>query len=124
MYGAPHTILYQPVSDINEVMEAWLFMRRHTNQTAGIKTQEVLDNNIQIYPNPASSFINVILPETKNDKLTVELLSIQGACLYSEQSSGILHQIVLHDAQFTNGIYLLRVTGNSVNVSQRVLIQR
>ncbi len=123
MNGADHTVLFKPTNDINEVYEAWLFMRLHKNMTAGIQTQTVLENNIQVYPNPASSFVNLILPENAGN-LTVELYSIQGACVYSAQSSSSLDQILLNSDKFTNGMYILRVTGNSVNASQRILIQK
>jgi len=35
-----------------------------------------------------------------------------------------LHQILLNSDKFTNGMYILRVTGNTVNISQRILIQK
>ena len=124
MIGATHTVLFAPASDINEVMEAWLFMRRHTNLTAGIATQKDMERTLQVYPNPATTFIDVLLPETKDASYTVELFSIQGACLYSKQVNDSFHQILLDDARFSNGMYILRVTGNDINVSQRVMIQR
>jgi polyhydroxybutyrate depolymerase len=123
MNGADHEVLFKPTNDIYEVYELWLFMRKHTNPTAGIQTQTVLDNNIQIYPNPASSFVNVILPETA-ENLTVEIFSIQGACMYSEKVSGSLHQILLDNEKFSNGMYILRVCGNSINASQRIIIEK
>ena len=124
MIGATHTVLFAPASDINEVMEAWLFMRRHTNLTAGIATQKDMERTLQVYPNPATNFVDVLLPETKDASYTVELFSIQGACLYSTQVNDTFHQILLDDARFSNGMYILRVTGNDINVSQRVMIQR
>jgi poly(3-hydroxybutyrate) depolymerase len=123
MNGATHTILYQPANDINEVVETWLFFRRHRNMTAGIKTQTAFENNIQEYPNPANSFINLILPET-SETYTVELFSTQGECLYSKNVHGSLDHIILNDGRFSNGMYILRVTGNSVNASQRIIIQK
>ncbi|MEI6853473.1 MAG: T9SS type A sorting domain-containing protein, partial [Bacteroidota bacterium] len=123
MNGFGHNVLVKPYNDITEIYEAWLFLRRHTNPTAGIQTQTLFENNIQIYPNPASSFVNIILPQT-SEKLTVELFSIQGACLYSAQATGTLHQIVLNDEKFSNGMYILRVHGNSINTSQRIMIQK
>jgi polyhydroxybutyrate depolymerase len=123
MNGADHTVLYQPDNDITEIIEIWYFFNRHKNITAGIQTQAAFETNIQVYPNPANSFIDLILPET-SEKLVVELFSIQGSCLYSEQVTGSLHQISLDDAKFTNGIYFLRVTGESVNASRRIVIQK
>jgi polyhydroxybutyrate depolymerase len=123
MNGASHEVLFTPTNDINEIYEIWLFFRLHKNMTAGIQTQTVLDNNVQVYPNPASSFINLMLPENAG-KLTVELYSVQGACVYSGETNSSLHQILIGSDKFTNGMYILRASGNSLNVSQKVLIQK
>ncbi len=121
--GFGHSVLFQPANDISEIYELWLFLRKHTNPTAGIQTSTDFEKNIQIYPNPASSFVNVILPET-SENLTVEIFSIQGACLYSKQVTSSLHQILLNDDEFANGMYILRVFGNSINASQRIIIEK
>ena len=122
MNGATHTLLFKPTNDINETVETWLFFRRHRNMTAGIQTQNIFENNIQAYPNPAHHFVDVILPET-SEVYNVELFSAQGERLYSKQVHGSLHQILLND-KFTSGIYFLRVTGNSINASQRIIVQK
>ncbi len=124
MNGAGHTLLYQPVNDITEIYEAWLFFIRHKNNTAGVETYKTLDNNVQVYPNPATNFVDVFLPQTKNETLRVELFSMEGACLYNQPATGAMVQIALDDAKFANGIYILRVLGNSVNFSQRIMIQK
>jgi len=123
MNGADHTVLYQPNNDITEIYEIWLFFIRHKNLTAGIQTQNIFEKDIQLYPNPASSFINLILPAT-SEKLTVELFSIEGKCLYSKEVSGTFHQILLNDEKFTDGMYFLRVKSNSMNATEKIIVRK
>ncbi|HNW69017.1 MAG TPA: T9SS type A sorting domain-containing protein [Bacteroidales bacterium] len=122
MNGAGHTVLFEPNNDISEIMEVWLFFLRHKNLTAQVPQQDI-ENGIQIYPNPATDFINVVLPKT-SEKLQVDLFTVQGARVYSEQIQDSFHHISLNKGKFGNGIYLLRVSGATVNFTQQILIQK
>jgi hypothetical protein len=99
-----------------------MFFLRHQNLTAQVPEQNI-ENGIQIYPNPATDFINVLLPKT-SEKLYVELYNLQGARVYSELIRDSFHHISLSNANFGNGIYLLRVSGATVNFTQQILIQK
>jgi len=123
MNNAPHTVLKQPTNDITETIEMWRFFRRHFETTTN--TPELAEEKrILAFPNPANNFINLILPET-SEKMTIELYSIEGSCLYSKQiSANNFHQIILNNTLFSNGIYILRVCGNTVNLSQQIIIQK
>lgn len=122
MNGAGHDILYQPDNDMTEIMEVWAFFMRHQNLTAQVPEQNI-EKGTQIYPNPASDFINIILPRT-SEKLKVELFTIQGALVYTQQIQDSFHHISLNSNKFNNGIYLLRVSGASVNFTQQIIIQK
>lgn len=123
MNNVPHTVLKQPTNDITETIEMWRFFRRHFETTTN--TPELSEEKrILAFPNPANNFINLILPET-SEKMTIELYSIEGNCLYSKQiSANNFHQIILNNDLFSTGIYILRVTGNTVNSSQQIIIQK
>jgi len=122
MNGADHTVLYKPTNDITEIYEIWLFFRNIIDPTAGITTTNSEKTNIQIYPSPATDFINVVLPKT-SEKLQVELFTVLGARVYSEQIQDSFHHISLNKGKFGTGIYLLRVSGATVNFTQQILIE-
>jgi len=122
MNGAGHTVLFEPNNDITEIMEVWMFFLRHKNLTAQVPEQNI-ESGIQVFPNPATDFVNVVLPKT-SEKLQVELFTIQGARVYSELIRDSFHHISLSNANFGNGIYLLRVSGGTVNFTQQILIQK
>jgi polyhydroxybutyrate depolymerase len=123
MNGADHTVLYQPNNDITEIIEIWKFFRRHNNIMAGTNDQNASAQNIQFYPNPASSFIDIQLPEA-SEKASIEIFSAEGKCLYSKEVSNNFHQVLLDEEKFVNGIYILRVTGDKVNAARQLIIQR
>jgi len=119
MNGADHTVLYEPDNDMTEIMEVWMFFRRHQNMTADVTSVDI-EKNIYVYPNPATDFINIITPQASG-KLNVELYTIQGALVYSGFINDQFHNISLNNGKFTNGMYLLRVSGENVNYSQPVI---
>ncbi|MCK9613051.1 MAG: PHB depolymerase family esterase [Bacteroidales bacterium] len=123
MNGADHTILYKPTNDITEIYEMWLFFRNIIDPTAGIYASASEKKNVQVYPNPAADFINVILPET-SEKIKVEIYSVHGALVYSAIVQNSFHHISLDKAKFHNGMYLIRVSGASVNYTQQIIIQK
>ncbi|HOY31814.1 MAG TPA: T9SS type A sorting domain-containing protein [Bacteroidales bacterium] len=123
MNGAGHTILTLPENDFSECMEVWMFFRRHQKTIPSQVALQNIEKNIQAYPNPASDFINVILART-SEKIKVELYSIYGASVYSQQIQDTFHHISLNGNNFHNGVYLLRVSGASVNFSKHIVIQK
>ncbi|HOY31815.1 MAG TPA: T9SS type A sorting domain-containing protein [Bacteroidales bacterium] len=122
MNGAEHTVLYQPGNDMTEILEVWSFFRRHHNLTAQVPEQQI-EKGIQVYPNPAADFINIILPRT-SEKIKVEIFTIQGALVYTGQIQDSFHHIPLNSNKIHNGMYLLRVSGVSVNFTQQIMIQK
>lgn len=122
MNGAGHTILFEPNNDMTEIREIWHFFKRHQNFTAQVAEQD-FTQNVQVYPNPAADFINVILPET-SEKIKVEIYSVHGALVYSAIVQNSFHHISLDKAKFHNGMYLIRVSGASVNYTQQIIIQK
>ncbi|HNZ41944.1 MAG TPA: T9SS type A sorting domain-containing protein [Bacteroidales bacterium] len=121
MNGAGHEVLYEPDNDMTEILEIWKFFRRHQNATASV-AEQVFQNDIFVYPNPAADFINIILPETVG-KTTVELFTLQGTLVYSATPAGQFHHIPLQSSVFRNGMYLLRVSGPGVNLARRLVVQ-
>lgn len=121
MNGAAHEVLYQPDNDMTEILEIWKFFKRHKNLTAQVPEQEI-PNNIFVYPNPASEFINIMTPEVRG-KTTVELFTLQGKLVYSALFTGQFHHIPLHQQIFFSGMYLLRLSGPAINVTRPIIVQ-
>jgi hypothetical protein len=91
--------------------------------TIGIN--ELLMNNLQIYPNPAFETVTI---ESKLSMEGVTLLSIMdlmGKTVYTEQinpaKDGLHHQINLNDVP--NGVYFVTLQNESIRLTRKLIIQ-
>lgn len=123
MNGADHTVLFQPDNDITEIMEIWMFFRRHTNPTAGIASGSNFSANFQLFPNPTHDFVNILLANNPGGITRVEMFSVQGDCLYYINTSEQLVHINFSENGFKPGIYFIRVTSNNSISTQKFIIR-
>ncbi len=122
MNGAGHGLLDLPENDISEAMEVWMFFRRHQKSTEQIQKYDLL-NNIFIYPNPAKDFIDVSMPQLK-EQVKLDIYTVQGSHVYSAVTTGSFHYINLHDANIPSGLLLLRVSCGSFNFTKKIVVQK
>lgn len=74
-----------------------------------------LAQNLQVYPNPASSLVNIRFNSPKSGNLTYKLLDMTGKTLLSkgvEVNNGIMNQEINIDP-FAVATYMLEITFNS-----------
>jgi 1,4-alpha-glucan branching enzyme len=67
------------------------------------------NSEIRIYPNPASSEINILSSESITE---VQVFSVTGKQIF-RQKTGLLNQLKLNIEGFTPGIYILKVVQNN-----------
>jgi len=92
--------------------------------TVAVKTREIIDFNINMFPNPASTFIHIdILNETRND-LNISILDITGKMVHTEiiAKNTTLHKIDLSD--FSDGIYLVNIFNKDVRTQKKLLVRK
>ncbi len=69
-----------------------------------------LDNNFQVYPNPASSVINVF---SKNQELSsIVIYDILGERLYSNNTINS-EQVTIDITEYSEGMYFLTINNNA-----------
>ena len=82
-----------------------------------LNVNEDQDEQIAIYPNPASDKFVVA-----GDAETIELFDMTGRCVKSVQASAMLTSV--STATFADGIYLLKVTATDGSVTnQRIVVE-
>lgn len=119
MNGADHTVLYQPTNDFTQIMEAWMFLRKYSNPTAGTESA-ISQSDISIFPNPASDFVNIMLPYS-TVPFTIEIYTLQGRLIKQENAVSGMHYLSLED--FPSAMYLIRISGNNVNITKQIAKQ-
>ena len=74
------------------------------------------NNNIIVYPNPATDFLNI---QTKKDIEQIDVYSLSGRLLLSEKDSRLIDVTTLPD-----GVYLLKMyLKNSESCMKRILVK-
>jgi hypothetical protein len=77
-------------------------------------------NKINIYPNPASSTLNI--EHSLNEDLTLELFSIRGKKIFEKILTE--KRSKLNISQFSQGVYFIRLTQNKKVFSQKIVIAK
>jgi hypothetical protein len=89
-----------------------------------------LDNNnlgllkVDLYPNPASGLVNLVLNSNVNANANVEIVDLVGRQVYSSNSNVNIgeNRIELNASDLNSGIYLVRTSVNGkVNVTKLVV---
>ena len=80
-------------------------------------------NDITIAPNPIQEVLNIKFNMEEKEEVLIQLFSLQGALVYEAVVPNVLNQVWTIDLpDWYSGIYLLRVRGEHLNKTKRVLI--
>lgn len=92
--------------------------------TVGLK--DISINELNIYPNPASSFLNVDYAATQKETVALNLYSLNGSLIFSKKESSYVgkNHFMLDVQNFENGIYFLQIKTNSVEKNIRVVVSK
>lgn len=122
--GADHQWLYPPANDISYTIEIWKFFRRYTLSTSNV-IPVTNNQNINVYPSPAKDLINISLPQSCIDNnYNIKLINIYGHVVISKTFAGNEYSLLLNNKAVKNGIYFLKINGDGVNYSKKVLIEK
>ena len=88
-----------------------------------IEKQEsfIMDKDIILYPNPASTTLNIIIPN--EEKFSIALLDITGRKLF-ESDKVIQHDFMLNVKSYPEGVYIIRLFGKHQAFSKRLILKR
>ena len=92
------------------------------DSSIGIENQDIA-NNLTVYPNPTSGEINLIVNNSKQSDLTIELRDVQGQLVYTNKVISVLNHREVIDINIAKGMYFLSVNnGIDINV-KKVIVQ-
>lgn len=93
------------------------------NNPTGIKQLTSEQIEIAVYPNPARSNATIELNLTKEETITINVLSVMGQVVYSETLNNVpagVQTINLNSENWADGIYNVNITTNSGSVSRKL----
>jgi photosystem II stability/assembly factor-like uncharacterized protein len=101
----------------------WAGIISHTTNggLTGAK-ENLIKNQIRIYPNPASDIITLDLTIVNNVDLTLNIYDVIGTLVKSEMVKQNQQQIKIGD--LSNGIYMIEVKSKELNWKQKLIIKR
>jgi hypothetical protein len=95
----------------------------YTNET-GVENYNTENNEISVYPNPASQSVNIKLATDKDNNYSISIFNIMGKQVYTSNGNYAegSHEISVDVKDLSNGIYFV-VAGNGENrTSQKLII--
>lgn len=94
--------------------------------TSGFTAYDTQPMEVVYYPNPTRDKIFIRIDGNQSDKLLLEIMDIQGKILLyrplNNASENFIHEENL--SEFAEGVYLIRITGNSGSYAARIIIAR
>lgn len=94
--------------------------------TLGINSIEVYEKpkaDISVYPNPASSSINIRLLNSSPQKPSLEIFNTQGSRVYQSQFTGIIHTVDIEKIGLSSGLYWVSVLNGKDGFVKRFVIE-
>lgn len=80
-----------------------------------------LENALSVFPNPAKDNFSVNLKGTLNGVTTVSVYDLTGKIVFNETMNS--NQLVVNTEEWSNGIYQVRIEGDSQVSAEKIIIQ-
>lgn len=88
---------------------------------------QLIDKNedLSVYPNPADERLNIIYELGEAEKTQVQILSIEGKVIYSNQilSNNGMNKLSINTSEIAAGLYLLKLNTNRVSMMKQIVIE-
>ncbi len=82
-----------------------------------------IDNNITIYPNPASSFVRINPGELNpSTTISVQLIDMTGRIVYSDSKLNAYDEITINTSEYPNGLYFINLMFDNKRVTKKLMI--
>jgi lysyl endopeptidase len=84
--------------------------------------EDMLLAGFNVFPNPSKNHVYLNIPDLGIGKYVVEIMDVTGRTVHTEQLMNAANNYVVNTSNFTNGIYLVRLShGNATAVKQLVI---
>tara|TARA_B110000046_G_scaffold88676_2_gene96830 strand:+ start:69878 stop:72682 length:2805 start_codon:yes stop_codon:yes gene_type:complete len=95
---------------------------------SNLEVQQIAANNeLKIYPNPASRIVNLELNLAKKEKLDITIYDIKGQKVYNLVGSSYNRgksRVLLNNLDLETGIYIIEIEGDNLLFQQKIVVAR
>jgi PKD repeat protein len=113
------------LSGNNSVMAAKVksHSNQNNNRSAGIRQLVANNNQINVYPNPAATVLNIGFTNASASKVTVKIVSIIGAEVFNQTYNQVNTNIPLDISKYESGTYLVQITTDNLSEIKKIVKQ-
>lgn len=107
--------------------DSLLLFNEYTDcMVTGIETQNNQDENLSIFPNPASNFVTIQLDKVEEENVQIKILDVLGQTVIEnrEYTNSGKFEKRLDLTDLSDGIYLIVVRVGEKNISRKIVVQR
>lgn len=124
--GGAHEWLGPVGNDINYAVEIWRFFRdfQWTAQTNGIPDETGSSDAVNIYPNPSSDYLNVVLNNFNAKQAELMLYDITGEKVFSIFTENTNGNISIPLSNLSAGVYVLKFAAPGLSLNKKIVVQR
>ncbi len=81
--------------------------------------------NLEVYPNPASTYVDVVFNSIDDSEASIQLMDIAGRVVYTSEVATIAgrNQLQLNLENLSKGIYMLNVNKNNIITRMKLVIE-
>ena len=94
------------------------------SSAAGIEQVTGSKNQVTVYPNPASTTLQVSIPGSSGGALTIKMFDIVGNEISPLLISQKAENATIEAGSLSNGVYFISVIGGGQSIVQKVIVQR
>ncbi|TBR18924.1 MAG: T9SS type A sorting domain-containing protein, partial [Chitinophagaceae bacterium] len=111
---AADTVLVDP--------DYWILSR---NNSTIKETSSLISNEIEVFPNPATTAISVSIKNPSAKKLIVRLFKTNGQLILEKEFStpGSDEVFLINTSSFARGVYILQAVGNGLLGSKKIILR-
>jgi len=89
--------------------------------TINCRMEDIQDQTISIYPNPATDLVTIKFHEEMNTSFTYELTDITGKIIQREMLTS--DQTEINISKFSKGIYMMKISNEESIHTYRLVVQ-
>jgi len=82
-------------------------------------------SGMNIFPNPASSELNIQFTVNESEHMIIELCSVTGVVVYKEEYNNFngMYTKTINTSGLSQGVYMLRIAGDNQSLCKKVIIE-
>lgn len=112
------TPVWYNVSSFDGEIEKWWYV---SVQQGPVSTGRQTMQEFEVYPNPASAWVQMQLPESKYRPLTIELMNMQGVAVFKQiiENAGAFQGFDI--SHLPDGVYFFQISGFDTKLIKRII---